>query len=55
MDTKPTASEEVTQELSPAMDYAEHEKTYRGFVTVTKYSVIIMAISMVLLYFIIRP
>jgi hypothetical protein len=55
MANKPTASQEVTQELPPAMDYAQHEQTYRGFVTVTKYSVLIMAISMVLLYFIIRP
>jgi hypothetical protein len=55
MAKKPTASQEVTHELPPAMDYAHHEQTYHGFVTGSKYAVLILAISVVLLYFIIRP
>lgn len=38
------------REESP-MDYAEHEATYSGFVTVTKYVILSIAILMVGLYF----
>jgi hypothetical protein len=55
MANKLTASQEVTHELPPVMDYPQHEHTYNGFVTVTKYSIIALAITVVLLYFIIRP
>ena len=35
----------------PAMDYAEHEKTYRMFVKVTQYTVAGMAVFLALLAF----
>ena len=38
-----------------AMDYAEHERTYAGFVTAVKYGVLATVVSMVILYFIINP
>ena len=38
------------REESP-MDYAQHEATYSGFVTVTKYTILGIAILMVGLYF----
>lgn len=38
------------REESP-MDYAQHEATYSGFVTVTKYTILGIAIMMVGLYF----
>ena len=38
------------REESP-MDYAQHEATYSGFVTVTKYTILGLAIMMVGLYF----
>lgn len=41
--------------LESAMDYAEHEKTYAGFVTGVKWSVYITAALMVILYFLINP
>lgn len=36
-------------------DFQEHERTYDGFITLTKWSVIAMVIVMVALYFIINP
>lgn len=38
-----------------AMDYAQHEKTYSGFVEGVKWSVIGTAILMIILYFVINP
>ncbi|MGA7656287.1 MAG: aa3-type cytochrome c oxidase subunit IV [Methylocella sp.] len=35
----------------PAMDYAEHEKTYRMFVKVTQYTVAGVAVLLALLAF----
>ena len=34
-----------------AMDYAEHEKTYSGFIAGVKYSIISIAIMVIGLYF----
>lgn len=44
MARKPTAS-----------DFKEHERTYAGFIVLTKWSVIALAITMVALYFIVQP
>jgi hypothetical protein len=57
MAKKPTSTPALdsVHELPPAMDYAEHQKTYHGFVTLTKYSILVLAVTVVLLYFIIRP
>lgn len=41
--------------LESAMDYAEHEKTYNGFLVGVKWSVIAAAVLMVILYFVINP
>tara|TARA_R110002020_G_scaffold19053_38_gene66239 strand:- start:845 stop:1015 length:171 start_codon:yes stop_codon:yes gene_type:complete len=41
--------------LESPMDYAQHEATYEGFLTVTKWTVIVLAASMVILYFLIQP
>lgn len=45
----------ATQELPPAMDYAEHERTYNGFITVTKWSIVAMVVMIVFLFFAIKP
>lgn len=37
--------------MESAMDYAEHEKTYSGFMAAVKYSIMSMAILVVGLYF----
>lgn len=41
--------------LESAMDYAEHEKTYTGFITAVKWAVYAGAASLIVLYFLIRP
>ncbi len=41
--------------LESAMDYAEHEKTYTGFITGVKWSVYSLAVIMIILFFLIRP
>lgn len=46
MARKPAA----TQELPPAMDYAQHEGTYRGFLAFVKWGCISMAFVVVALY-----
>ncbi|MFD1254436.1 MULTISPECIES: aa3-type cytochrome c oxidase subunit IV [Devosia] len=39
--------------LESGMDYAEHEKTYNGFITGVKWSVYGIAALMVVLYFVV--
>lgn len=39
--------------LESAMDYAEHEKTYNGFVRGVKWSIYATAALMIVLYFLI--
>jgi hypothetical protein len=41
--------------LETAMDYAEHEKTYNGFITAVKWSIYGGAALMVILFFLINP
>jgi len=41
--------------LESAMDYAEHEKTYTGFISGVKWSVLGIAILMIILYFVVQP
>ncbi|WP_375452199.1 aa3-type cytochrome c oxidase subunit IV [uncultured Devosia sp.] len=42
-------------EKESAMDYAQHEQTYSGFVTAVKYGVLATAVLVIILYFAIRP
>lgn len=48
---KKTAEPHPAPVLESGMDYAEHEKTYNGFMGAVKYSIISMAILVVGLYF----
>ena len=41
--------------LESAMDYSEHEKTYTGFITGVKWSVLATAVLMIILYFVVQP
>ena len=41
--------------LESGMDYAEHEKTYNGFITGVKWSLYAIAIVVVIHYFVINP
>lgn len=40
-------------QVESAMDYAQHQATYDGFVATVKWAVLIMAVSLVILYFLI--
>jgi hypothetical protein len=42
-------------QVESPMDYAQHEKTYNGFLVATKWTVISLAATAVILYFLIRP
>lgn len=44
-----------TEHVSEAMDYKQHEATYRGFLNLSKWSIVIIAVIVVALYFIVRP
>lgn len=49
MAKKPSATA-TADDIPPAMDYAQHEGTYRGFLQLTKYGIIATAILVVALY-----
>jgi hypothetical protein len=48
MARKPAAA--ATEELPPAMDYAQHEGTYRGFLALVKWGIVSMAFVVLALY-----
>lgn len=48
MAKKPAAA--ATQELPPAMDYAQHEATYTGFITFVKWSIVALVFIALALY-----
>ncbi|WIY52298.1 aa3-type cytochrome c oxidase subunit IV [Devosia sp. YIM 151766] len=50
---KKTAEPHPAPVLESAMDYAEHERTYSGFVTGVKWAIYGSAATMVILYFLI--
>jgi hypothetical protein len=41
--------------VSTAMDYREHERTFSRFTNLVKWGIGIVAVLMVVLYFVIRP
>lgn len=43
------------EHVESAMDYAEHERTYNGFLVATKWGIISTVVLMVILYFVINP
>ena len=48
MAKKPAAAH--ADELPPAMDYAMHEATYRGFITFGKWAIVSLALTVLSLY-----
>ena len=48
MAKKPAAA--ATQELPPAMDYAQHEATYAGFITLVKWAILALVFVVLSLY-----
>ncbi|MCR6671849.1 aa3-type cytochrome c oxidase subunit IV [Devosia ginsengisoli] len=51
--TRPEHHSELQVE-SP-MDYAQHEATYNGFLTAIKWTIIVAAVSTIILYFLVNP
>lgn len=52
---KKTAAVTEPEIHESAMDYAEHQKSYKLFLAVLKWSVIATAVLVVFLYFVIAP
>lgn len=50
-----TADQQTDLQAESPMDYAEHNRTYRGFVTGIKWAIGVSAVSMIILYFLIQP
>lgn len=46
---------ETTDPAVNAMDNVAHERTYKGFVSMTKWSIIAMVVLVIVLYFWINP
>ncbi len=42
-------------EHESTMDYAQHERTYQGFVRGMKWAIGISAVTMIVLYFLVNP
>lgn len=55
MATKNRPEHHSELQVESPMDYAQHEATYKGFLVVTKWTVIGLAASAVILYFLIQP
>jgi hypothetical protein len=49
MAKKPSPSK-TANEIPPAMDYAQHEGTYRGFLQITKYTMAALLLVVLALY-----
>jgi hypothetical protein len=49
------ADHHEAEHVSEAMDYKQHEGTYRGFINLSKWSIVIIAVIVLALYFIVRP
>ena len=45
-----TKTTESADEIPPAMDYAQHEATYEGFLTLVKWTIVALLIVLVALY-----
>lgn len=43
------------RQIESAMDYDQHQATYDSFVAIAKWSVLILAVTLIVLYFLIQP
>lgn len=55
MATKHRPEHHAELQVESPMDYAQHEATYNGFLTAVKWSILVLAASAVVLYFLIKP
>ena len=47
---KKPATTHAIEEIPPAMDYAQHEGTYRGFLQLTRYTIAALLLVILALY-----
>lgn len=55
MATKHRPKHHSELQVESPMDYAQHEATYNGFIAVTKWTILALAVTTVILYFLIKP
>ena len=55
MATKKRPEHHSELQLESPMDYAQHEATYNGVLTAVKWSIIGLAVTTIILYFLIKP
>ncbi|MGV8831380.1 MAG: aa3-type cytochrome c oxidase subunit IV [Devosia sp.] len=55
MATKHRPEHHAPLQAESSMDYAQHEATYDAFITGAKWTVIGLAVTVVILYFLIQP
>lgn len=55
MATKHRPDHHAELQVESPMDYAQHEATYNGFLTAVKWTIVALAITTVILYFVINP
>lgn len=49
------ADKPEAEHISTAMDYKAHENTYRGFITLSKWTIAVLVVVLIVLYFIVNP
>lgn len=55
MATKHRPEHHSELQLESPMDYAQHEATYNGFIAFAKWTILILAATAIILYFVIKP
>ena len=55
MATKHRPEHHAELQVESPMDYAQHEATYNGFLTAVKWTIVALAITTVILYFVTNP
>ncbi|WP_332686564.1 aa3-type cytochrome c oxidase subunit IV [Devosia sp.] len=55
MATKHRPEHHAELQVESPMDYAQHEATYNGFLTFLKWSVLGLAVTAIILYFVVNP
>ena len=55
MATKHRPEHHSELQVESPMDYAQHEATYDGFITLVKWTVLALAVTTIILYFVIKP
>ena len=55
MATKHRPEHHSELEVESPMDYAQHEATYNAFLTGIKWTIVVLAVTAIILYFVIKP